>query len=114
MTIKELNILKEQIESINEFNKKCLVKEYERRNDYQNEMIAIEEYNNEINMSIQRLTFKCHILSGVNMLEYFKAVIMDKQDLYNLSKLDYLTAVRLMDCYYNHFYKVFMLILNTL
>ena len=114
MTIKELNILKEQMKSINDFNKNCLLKEYERRNDYSNEIIAIEEYGKTINMSFQRLTLKCHILTGVDMSSYFKAVVIDKEDIYNLTKLEYLTSVRIMDCYYNHFYKVFMLILNTL
>ena len=114
MTIIELNILKEAIVKINAFNKVCLEHEYDRRHDYENEMIAIEEYKNEINMSIQRLTLKCDELSGVNMFEFYNAVIMNEQDAYNLSKIDYLTATRLLDCYYNHFYKVFMLILNTL
>lgn len=114
MTIKELNNLKESINNINEFNKTCLQHEYERRHDYKNEMTAIEEYGSVVNMSFQSLTLKCQILSGIDMSAYFKAVIMNKQDLYNLSKLDYLTATRLMDCYYNHFYKVFRLILNTL
>ena len=114
MTIKELNILKETIVKVKEFNKVCLEREYERRNDYQDVMRAIEEYRNEINMAIQRLTLKCEELTGVDMYEFLNAVEIDNQYIYDLSKLDYLTATRLMDCYYNHFYKVFCLILNTL
>ena len=114
MTIKELNNLKEQIELVNKFNKNCLLKEYERRNDYQNEMIAIEEYKNAINMSIQRLTLQCHEILGVDMGEFYKVVELDNQDIYTLVKLNYLNAIRLLDNYYNHIYKVFMLIMNTL
>lgn len=114
MTIKELNILKETIVKVNAFNKVCLEHEYKRRNDYEIEKDAIEEYKNEINMSIQRLTLKCKELTGVDMSEFYNAVKIDTQYMYNLSKLDYLSATRIMDCHYNHFYKVFMLILNTL
>ena len=114
MTIKELNNLKETIVKVNAFNKICLEHEYERRHDYENEMIAIEEYKNEINMSIQRLTLKCSEMLGVDMNEFYKAVELNNQDIYTLTKLNYLTLIRLLDNYYNHIYKVFMLILNTL
>ena len=114
MTIKELNILKEQIELVNEFNKNCLLKEYERRHNYENEKVAIEEYENEINMSIQRLILKCEELAGVDMELLYDYIKLDKQDMYNLSKLDYLSATRIADCHYNHFYNTFLLIINTL
>ena len=114
MTIKELNNLKETIVKVNAFNKVCLEHEYERRNDYENESVAIEEYINEIDMSIQRLTLKCKELTGIDMKEFYNAVKIDNQYMYDLSKLDYLSATRLVDCYYNHFYKIFLLILNTL
>ena len=112
MTIKELNNLKEQIGSLYLFNKSCLLKEYERRNIYQNEIIAIEEYKNEINMSIQRLTSKSNELTGIDMEELYKAIKIVDNFTYDLSKLEYLSAVRIMDCYYNNFLKVFMLILK--
>ena len=114
MTIKELNTLKETIVKVNAFNKVCLEHEYERRHDYENEMIAIEEYKNEINMSIQRLTLKCKELTGIDMKELYNAIKLDDNFMYDLSMLEYLTAVRIMDCYYNNFYKVLILILNTL
>ena len=114
MTIKELNILKETLVKVHAFNKICLEHEYERRHNYENEMVAIEEYKNEIDMSIQRLTLKCGEMTNIDMSEFYNAVKIDNQDMYNLSKLDYLSATRLADCYYNHFYKVFRLILNTL
>ncbi len=114
MTIKELNILKEQIGLVNEFNINCLLKEYDNRNDYQNNIIAIEEYKNEINSSIQRLTLKCKELTGVDMVELYNAAKIGDNFIYDLSRLEYLPSVRIMDCYYNHFYNIFMLILNTL
>ena len=114
MTIKELNNLKEQIELVNEFNKNCLLKEYDKRHDYVNNIIAIEEYKNQVNISIQRLTLKCKELTDVDMEVLYDYMKLDKQDIYNLSKLDYLTSTRLMDCYYNHFYKSLQLIINTL
>ena len=114
MTIKELNNLKETIVKVNAFNKVCLEHEYERRNDYQDVLIAIEEYKNEINMSIQRLTLKCEEMTNVNMSEFYNTVKIDNQFMYDLSKLEYLQATRIMDCYYNNFYKVFLLIINTL
>ena len=113
MTIKELNNLKEQMGIVNEFNKKCLLKEYDKRHNYVNNVIAIEEYKNEINNSIQRLTIKIKELTGVDMEVLYDYMGLDKQDMYNLGKLDYLTATRLVDCYYNHFYKKLMLIINT-
>lgn len=114
MTIKELNNLKETISRVNDFNKKCLLKEYERRNVYVNERVSIEEYINEINMSIKRLTLKCYELTDVDMTVLYNYIKLDKQDVYNLSKLDYLSATRIADCYYNHFYNSFLLIINTL
>jgi len=114
MTIKELNNLKETLVKVNAFNKICLEHEYERRHDYENEMIAIEEYKNAINMSIQRLILKCEELTGIDMNEFYKVVELNNQDIYSLAKLNYLTAIRLLDNYYNHIYKVFMLIMNTL
>ena len=71
-------------------------------------------YKNEIDMSIQRLTLKCKELTGIDMEELYKAAKIDDNLMYDLSMLEYLQAVRIMDCYYNHFYKVFVLILNTL
>ena len=114
MTIKELNILKETLVKVNTFNKICLEHEYERRHDYENEMVAIEEYKNEIDMSIQRLTLKCEELTGVDMSEFYNTVKIDNQFMYDLSKLEYLSVIRIMDCYYKNIYEVFMLILNTL
>lgn len=114
MTIKELNNLKEKIELVNDFNKNCLLKEYDKRHIYENNVIAIEEYKNEINNSIQRLTIKLKELTGVDMKVLYDYMRLDKEDMYNLGKLDYLSATRLADCYYNHFYKSFMLIINTL
>lgn len=114
MTIKELNNLKETIDRVNTLNKVCLEREYERRNDYQDISIAIEEYKNEINMSIQRLTLKCKELTCIDMTEFYRAVKIDNQYMYDLSKLDYLSVTRIMDCYYKNIYEVFMLILNTL
>ena len=114
MTIKELNILKEQIELVNEFNKNCLLKEYDNGRYYKDNSIAIEEYKNEINMSIQRLTLKCKELTCIDMVELYNAIKFDYNFTYDLSNLEYLTATRIMDCYYNNFYKVFVLILNSL
>lgn len=114
MTIKKLNTLKETIVEVNDFNKVCLEQEYENRNIYKDVLIAIEKYKNEINMSIQRLTLKCKELTGVDMCVLYDYMKLDKQDIYNISKLDYLTATRLMDCYYEHFYKSIFLIINTL
>ena len=114
MTIKELNNLKEQIELINEFNKNCLLKEYGNGRYYKHNVIAIEEYKNEINLSIQRLTLKCKELTGIDMEEFYEAVKIEGNLLYDVQTLEYLPAVRILDCYYNYFYKVFMLILNTL
>ena len=114
MTIKELNNLKESINKVKEFNKVVLEYEYERRNEYESEQVAIEEYKNAINMSIQRLTLKCKELTGVDMVELYNAIKFDYNFTYDLSNLEYLTATRIMDCYYNNFYKVFVLILNTL
>lgn len=114
MTIKKLNTLKETIVKVNDFNKVCLEKEYEERNIYKDVSNAIEEYKNEINMSIQRLTLKCKELTGVDMCVLYDYMKLDKQDIYNISKLDYLTATRLMDCYYKHFYNLLLLIINTL
>ena len=114
MTIKELNILKESMNKVKEFNKVVLEYEYERRNEYESEQVAIEEYKNAINMSIQRLTLQCREMSGVDMEEFYKVVELDNQDIYTLAKLNYLDSIRLLDNYYNHIYKVFMLIMNTL
>ena len=114
MTIKELNNLKETIVKVNAFNKICLQQEYERRHIYENERVSIEEYINEIDMSIQRLTLKCKELTGIDMSEFYNTVKINNQDMYDLSKIDYISATRLADCYYNHCYKIFMLILNTL
>lgn len=114
MTIKELNTLKEQIGLVNEFNKNCLLKEYDNRYSYKNNNIAIEEYKNQINMSIQRLTLRCEELTGVDMNEFFETVKIDKNLMYDVSTLEYLQAVRIMDCHYNCFYKLFLLIINTL
>ena len=114
MTIKELNNLKESMNKMKEFNKVVLEYEYERRNGYESEQVAIEEYKNAINMSIQRLILKCEELTGIDMNEFYKVVELNNQDIYSLAKLNYLTAIRLLDNYYNHIYKVFMLIMNTL
>ena len=108
MTIKELNNLKEQI------NKNSLIKEYDKRNVYVNNVIAIEEYKNEINISIQRLTLKCQELTDVDMGVLYDYMRLDKQDIFNLRKLDYLSAIGIAYCYYNHFYKSILLIINTL
>lgn len=114
MTIKELNNLKESMNKVKEFNKVVLEYEYERGNEYESEQVAIEEYKNAINMSIQRLILKCEELTGIDMNEFYKVVELNNQDIYSLAKLNYLTAIRLLDNYYNHIYKVFMLIMNTL
>ena len=114
MTIKELNNLKEKIELVNQFNKNCLLKEYKRRNGYQDVLIAIEEYKNQINMSIQRLTLQCKELTGINMDEFCNAVELNNRELFTIDKLNYYTTISLLNNYYFHIYKVFMLIINTL
>ena len=58
MKINELNILKEQIVKVNNFNKICLEHEYEKRNDYIDVNNAKDEYITEINMCIERYILK--------------------------------------------------------
>ena len=114
MTIKELNNLKESMNKMKEFNKVVLEYEYERRNEYESEQIAIEEYKNAINMSIKRLTLQCKELSGIDMSEFYNVVELNNRDLFTIVKLNYSTAISLLDNYYIHIFKVFMLIMNTL
>ena len=114
MTIKELNNLKESMNKVKESNKVVLENEYERRNEYESEQVAIEEYENAINMSIQRLTLKYKELTGIDMSEFYNVVELNYRDMFYIAKLNYSTAISLLDNYYIHIYKVFMLIMNTL
>ena len=114
MTIKELNNLKESINKVREFNKVVLEYEYERRNEYESEQVAIEEYKNAINMSIQRLTLKCKELTGDDMSEFYNIVELNERDLFTIAKLNYSIAISLLDNYYIHIYKVFMLMINLI